>query len=86
MMTLETSEMAKKKEAEPVRPSVGGKREGAGRKAGEHGRKIQKEVYLTPAVLEFLTRDGWAAGVAIELMVRKSAAFKAWQKVLEQNR
>lgn len=83
-MIAESDEMAKKKAAEPEKATVGGRREGAGRKPSEFGRKIQKEVYLTPDVLAFLVQDGLAAGVAIEQLIRKSAAFKAWQKRVGQ--
>lgn len=77
-MIAESDEMAKKKAAEPEKPTVGGRREGAGRKPSEFGRKIQKEVYLTPDVLAFLNRHGVATGVAIEQMVRASTSFKKW--------
>ena len=64
--------MAKERAAEPAKPTVGGRLEGAGRKPStEFGRNIQKGIYLTPDVLVFLTQDGLAAGVAIEQNIRR---------------
>ena len=56
----------------------GGTRPGAGRKHGIHGKKIDKNIALTPDVWAFLVSEGQTAGEAIETRLRRSAAFKAW--------
>lgn len=58
----------------------GGARKGAGRKPGPDGKKIDKNIALTPTVWAFLVRDGETAGSAIETHYRKTAAFKTWLK------
>lgn len=72
-MIAKTDQMAKGKAAEPTKPTVGGRREGAKRKPStEFGRNNEKGIYLTPDVLVFLTQDGLAAGVAIEQNIRRA--------------
>jgi hypothetical protein len=60
--------------------SRGGKREGAGRKPGPTGPKGSVTLWLSVDVAAFLETFGQERSVTVEKTLRKSAAFKAWQK------
>jgi hypothetical protein len=61
-------------------PGRGGKRKGAGRKPGKSGPKGSLTLWLSADVAAFLETFGQERSATVEKMLRKSAAFKAWQK------
>ena len=56
----------------------GGAREGAGRKPGPGGTKIDRNTALTADVWAFHASNDESPGKSIEAMTRRSSAFKAW--------
>lgn len=58
----------------------GGARKGAGRKPGPAGPKGSVTLWLSWDVSAFLATFGQERSVTVEKMLRKSAAFKEWQK------
>ena len=64
--------------------NLGGKRAGAGRPVGPHGKKHDKNIAMTSDVWLFLHESGtvksMSSGVFLEWFLRRSAAFKNWQK------
>jgi hypothetical protein len=64
--------------------NLGGKRAGAGRPVGPHGKKHDKNIAMTTDVWSFLHQSGAgkavSSGVFLEWFIRRSAAFRNWQK------
>jgi hypothetical protein len=64
--------------------NLGGKRAGAGRPVGPHGKKYDKNIAMTSDVWSFLYQSSveksMTSGVFLEWFIRCSAAFKAWRK------
>jgi hypothetical protein len=64
--------------------NLGGKRAGAGRPVGPHGKKHDKNIAMTADVWSFLSQSGvgksMSSGVFLEWFIRRSAAFRTWQK------
>ena len=58
----------------------GGARKGAGRKPGPTGPKGSVTLWLPADVSAFLETFGHERSATVEKMLRKSAAFKEWQK------
>ena len=58
----------------------GGARKGAGRKPGPKGPKGSVTLWLSADVAAFLETFGQERSATAEKTLRKSAAFKAWQK------
>lgn len=58
--------------------TLGGKREGAGRKPDRGERKQSLTVRLTPELLAFFADQESSAADAIEDCVRRSKAFREW--------
>lgn len=56
----------------------GGKREGAGRKAGRGERKESLTVRVTPTLREYLNEQDASAADVIEDAIRKTKRFKDW--------
>jgi len=58
----------------------GGKRKGAGRPAGAHGKVSQKLVKLTATVLKFLSEEHpRSASPFIDGLIRNSVEFRLWR-------
>jgi hypothetical protein len=57
---------------------IGGKREGAGRKAARGERKEVASVRLTPTLRAFLDVQEASMSDVIEDCVRRSKAFREW--------
>ena len=55
----------------------GGKREGAGRKASPDSRSVPKSIKVSREVADYLSEHGTGL---IEDAIRKSKAFRDWQK------
>ncbi len=60
--------------------TIGGKREGAGRKPGRGERKEVASVRLTPTLREFLDDQGESMSEVIEDAIRKTKKFREWLK------
>jgi hypothetical protein len=58
----------------------GGARKGAGRKPGPTGPKGSVTLWLSADVAAFLEIFGQERSATVEKTLRKSVAFKAWQK------
>ena len=58
----------------------GGARPGSGPKPRHGEAKTDKNVALTPIVLEFLRSNGMTVGESIETKIRRSSQFREWMK------
>ena len=59
---------------------IGGKRKGAGRKAGRGERKASLTIGVTPTLREFLDSRPGSISDAVEDAIRRTKAFRDWEK------
>jgi|GEM_PF-5141499 len=63
---------------------LGGKREGAGRKAARGERKEVTSIRLTPTLRAFLDAQAASMSDVIEDAIRRTKAFRDWEKTRKQ--
>jgi len=65
--------------------AMGGKRPGAGRRAGKHGTKVAKSIRVSAEVAQYLD-DKHAGGIGdfLDGKVRATQGFKDWLETLSE--